>query len=120
MIVGVQRFVAWLLFGRSAFRTLELVVFSIEDRILDDQWRSVSDAVVRMLGQIRGVFRRVCTRGREFWDDLKAPALQRHFWLRNEPYASSQPLEIATNATALRAHQKRTLSVKSRLVHFAT
>ena len=63
MIVGVQRFVAWLLFGRSAYRTQELVVFSIENRILDDQWTSVSDAVVRMLGQIRGVFRRVCTRG---------------------------------------------------------
>ena len=55
MIVGVQRFVAWLLFGRSAYRTQELVVFSIENRILDDQWTSVSDAVVRMLGQIRGV-----------------------------------------------------------------
>jgi hypothetical protein len=66
-------------------------VFSIEDRILDDQWTSVPDAVVRMLGQIRGVFRRVCVRGRESWDDLKAPALQSHFWLRNEPYASTDP-----------------------------
>jgi hypothetical protein len=25
------------------------------------------------------------------WDDLKALALQSHFWLRNEPYASTDP-----------------------------
>jgi hypothetical protein len=24
---------------------------------------------------------------RKFWHDLKAPPLQRHFWVRNEPYA---------------------------------
>jgi hypothetical protein len=66
-------------------------VFSIEDSIWDDQKASVSDAVVRMLGQSLAAFRRVCTRGREFWDDLKAPALQRHFWLRNEPYALTDP-----------------------------
>jgi hypothetical protein len=59
-------------------------MFSNEARIWDDQRASVSDAVVRMLGQSLEVIRRVCARGREFWDDLKAPALQRHFWLRNE------------------------------------
>jgi hypothetical protein len=66
-------------------------VFSIEDRIWDDERTSVSDAVVRMLGQSREAFRRVCRRGREFWDDLKAPALQRHFWRRNEFYALPGP-----------------------------
>jgi hypothetical protein len=71
----------------TAFGTQELVVFSIEDRIWDDQTTSVADAVVRMRGQSREAFRRVCTRGCDFWDDLKAPALQRHFWVRNAPYA---------------------------------
>lgn len=46
---------------------------------------SVSDAVVRILGRIRGVFRRVCMRGHESWDDLKAPALQRHFEINLMP-----------------------------------
>jgi len=43
MVVGVQRFEAWLLFGPLAYRARELVVFSIEDGICDDQRTSVSD-----------------------------------------------------------------------------
>ena len=84
-------------------------MFSIEDKIWDDQRASVSDAVVRMLGQSLEAFRRFCTRGREFWDDLKARALQKYFWLRNEPYALRDPHNplISQQMTALRAHQRR-------------
>jgi hypothetical protein len=65
-VVGVQRLVASRLFGPSAYPTQELVVFSIEDWIWDDQTMSVSDAVVWTRGQSQPAFRRVCTRGCDF------------------------------------------------------
>jgi hypothetical protein len=44
-------------------------VFSIEEGIWGDQAAPVLDAVVRSLGQSREAIRRVCTHGREFWDE---------------------------------------------------
>ena len=82
-------------------------MLSIEDRIWEDPTTSVSDAVVRMRDQSREAFRRVCTRGCDFWDDLKAPAFQRHFWARNEPYASTDPRN-PLKSQQMRAPSERT------------
>src|SRR5262245_40255122 len=54
--------------------------------------------------------------GRGFWDDLKAPALQRRFWIRNLFYTLTDPC----NATALRAHQKPSFGVEIALLQSAT
>jgi hypothetical protein len=85
-------------------------VFSIEDRIWDDQTTSVSEAVVRMRDQSREAFRRVCTRGCDFWDDLKAPALQRHFWARNAPYA------VKDRGNSLKSQQMRPPSERTNVI----
>src|SRR5271163_3961477 len=59
---------------------------SIEDRIWDGLRMSVSATVGRTptLGQ---ALQRVRTHGAWFGRDLKAASLQRHFWVRNAPYA---------------------------------
>jgi len=57
-------------------------MFSIEDIVWDSQEMSESAAV----GQGQGASRRVHTRERGLGDNLKAPPLQRHFWVRNAPY----------------------------------
>jgi hypothetical protein len=62
-------------------------VFSIEDRIWDGQRMSVSAMIGRTLGASRGVPRQIRTRGGGLGDDFKAASLQRHFWVRNAPYA---------------------------------
>jgi|SRR5579872_3381611 len=64
---------------------------SIENRVSHDQRKPLSGAVICMLDQSREPFRWACTCGRVFWDDPKAPAHQRQFWLRNEPYALTDP-----------------------------
>ena len=66
-------------------------MFSIEDMVWDSQRTSVSATVGRTLGQSRGASRQVRTRGCGRWDDLKASPLQRHFWVRNAPYALKDP-----------------------------
>ena len=75
MVFGVQGFAAWYWFGPSAYLAQELVLFSIDDGIWNNQRVTVSRAVVRMLGQSLEAFRRVCAPERH---DLKAPLLQRH------------------------------------------
>jgi hypothetical protein len=62
-------------------------MFSIEDRIWDGQRTSVSAMIGRTLGASRGVPRQIRTRGGGLGDDFKAASLQRHFWVRNAPYA---------------------------------
>ena len=66
-------------------------MFSIEDRIRDGQRASVSDTVGRMLVQSQAALRRVRTRGAGFRDGLEARPLQKHFWVRNVPYALARP-----------------------------
>ncbi len=66
-------------------------VFSIEDGIWDGQRTSVSDAVGRTLGTSRGVLRQIRTRGGGLGDNFKGASLQRHFWVRNAPYALKDP-----------------------------
>jgi len=66
-------------------------VFSIEDRIWDGQRTSVSAAVGRTLGTSRGVLRQIRTRGGGLGDNFKGASLQRHFWVRNAPYALKDP-----------------------------
>jgi hypothetical protein len=66
-------------------------VSSIEDRIWDGQRTLVSATVGRPLGASRGVPRQIRTRGGGLGDDFKAAPLQRHFWLRNAPYALTRP-----------------------------
>jgi hypothetical protein len=66
-------------------------VFSIEDRIWDGQRTLVSATVGRPLGASRGVPRQIRTRGGGLGDDFKAAPLQRHFWVRNAPYALTRP-----------------------------
>jgi hypothetical protein len=62
-------------------------VFSIEDIIWDGRRTSVSATVGRTLGASQGVPPQICTRGCGLGDDFKAASLQRHFWVRNAPYA---------------------------------
>jgi hypothetical protein len=58
MVFGVQGFAAWYWFGPSAYLAQELVLFSIDDGIWNNQRATVSGAVVRMLGQSLEAFRR--------------------------------------------------------------
>ncbi len=66
-------------------------VFSIEDRIWDCQRTSGSATVGRTLGTSRGVLRQIRTRGGGLGDNFKGASLQRHFWVRNAPYALKDP-----------------------------
>ena len=66
--------------------------FSTEDRIWHGQRTSVSATV----GASRGVPRQTRTSGGGLGGDFKAAALERHFWVRNAPYAvkdSGNPLK---------------------------
>ena len=82
-------------------------VFSIEDRIWDGQMTSVSVTVGRMLGTSRGVLRQIRTRGGGLGDDFKAASLQRHFWVRNAPYA------VKDRGNPLKSQQKRAPSERT-------
>jgi len=84
-------------------------VFSIEDRIWDGQRTSVSATVGGTLGTSRGVLRQIRTRGGGLGDDFKAASLQRHFWVRNAPYAvkdRGNPLK----SQQMRAPSERTIN----------
>ena len=60
---------------------------SIENKIWDGEGTLISATMVRKLGAGRGVPEQTRTgRGRRA-DDFKAVSLQRHFWVRNAPYA---------------------------------
>src|SRR5579872_187125 len=56
-------------------------MFSIEERVSDDQRtsRCSTNAAKPFVGLAPA----------DFWDDLNAPALERRFWVRNEPYILS-------------------------------
>jgi hypothetical protein len=104
-------------------------VFSIEDRIWDGQRMSVSATVGRTLGTSRGVLRQIRTRGGGLGDDFKAASLQRHFWVRNAPYAAkdrgnslkSQEMRPPSERTTSKSHEigiDQLQAVKPRLVPF--
>ncbi len=84
-------------------------MFSIEDIVWDSQEMSESAAV----GQGQGASRRVHTRERGLGDNLKAPPLQRHFWVRNAPYAvkdrgnplKSQQMRAPSERTTTRVYE---------------
>ena len=85
-------------------------VFSIEDRIWDGQMTSVSVTVGRMLGTSRGVLRQIRTRGGGLGDDFKAASLQRHFWVRNAPYA------VKDRGNPLKSQQMRPPSERTNIL----
>jgi hypothetical protein len=62
-------------------------MFSIEGRLWDGHSTSVSATVGRMLGHTQGASGQVGMRAGDFRDDLKEAPLQRHFLVRNAPYA---------------------------------
>jgi hypothetical protein len=104
-------------------------VFSIEDRIWDGQRMSVSATVGRTLGTSRGVLRQIRTRGGGLGDDFNAASLQRHFWVRNAPYAvkdrgnslKSQEMRPPSERTTSKSHEigiDQLQAVKPRLVPF--
>jgi hypothetical protein len=66
-------------------------MLSIEDMAWNSQRTLVSATVGRTLGQSQGAGRQVRTRGCGLWNDLKPSPLQRHFWVRNAPYALRDP-----------------------------
>ena len=84
-------------------------VFSIEDRIWDGQRTSVSATVGRTLGASLGVRRQIRTRGGGFGDDFKVASSKALLGSKCTLCCkgSRQPIEIATNATALRAHERQ-------------
>jgi hypothetical protein len=87
-------------------------VFSIEDRIWDGQRSSVSATVGRTLGASRGVPRQIRTRGGGLGDDFKAASLQRHFWVRNAPYA------VKDRGNPLKSQQMRAPSERTNKLTF--
>jgi hypothetical protein len=82
-------------------------MFSIEDRIWDGQSTTVSVIVGRMFGQSPAASRQVGVRGNGFWDDLNAPTVQRHCWVRNAHYVSMDP------RNPLKSQQMRSLSERT-------
>ena len=90
-VVGSQGFAAWQLFGPSTYQTQALVA-SFRPKIRSGtargrryQPRSVGHSVQapgpRQMRTYRGSLR----------NDFKAASLQKHFWVRNAPYASTDP-----------------------------
>jgi hypothetical protein len=84
---------------------------SIEDRIWDGVRMSVSATVGRTLtlGQSQRSLQRVRTRGAWFGHDLKAPSLQRYFWVRNAPNALTRPRNHLITQQ-MRAPSERTIN----------
>ena len=85
-------------------------MLSIEDMVWNSQRTSVSATVGRTLAQSQGASRKVRTRGCGFWDDLEASPLQRHFWVRNAPYALRDPCN-SLKSQQMRAPSERTKRV---------
>jgi hypothetical protein len=85
-------------------------MFSIEDMVWDSQKTSVSAAVSRTLGQSQGASRLVRTRGCGLCDDLNASPLQRHFWVRNAPYALKDP-DNSLKSQEMRPPSERTKGI---------
>jgi hypothetical protein len=84
--------------------------FSIEDSIWDGQKASVSATVDRTLGAIRGVPPQTRTSGGGLGDDFKAASLQRHFRVRNAPYA------VKHRGNPLKSQQMRAPSERTKRV----
>ena len=82
-------------------------MFSIGNMVWDSQRTSVSAAVGRTFSQSQGISRQVRTRECGFWHNLKASALQRHFWVRNVPY------NLAVLSNSLKSQQMRAPSERT-------
>jgi hypothetical protein len=87
-------------------------MFSIEDMVWDSQRTLVSAKVGQTFGQDRGASRQVRMRGCGFWGDLKAPPLQRYFWVGNAPYALTNT-DKSLISQQMRAPSERTKRHKS-------
>jgi hypothetical protein len=83
-------------------------MFSIENMIWDSRRPSGSADVGRTFGQSPGVSRQVRTRECGFQDNLKASALQRHFWVRNVPYGLADPYN-SLKSQQMRPPSERTI-----------
>jgi hypothetical protein len=88
-------------------------MFSIGERIRYGHSTPVSATLGRMLGQSQGASRQIGARGGGLWDDVKALALQRHFWVRNAPYV------LADRCKSLKSQQMRPPSERTTIFYSA-
>src|SRR4051812_25604904 len=89
-------------------------VFSTEDKVWDGQTTSVTATVGRALGASRGVPRQMRTHGGGLGNYFKAASLQKHFWVRNAPYALRDPCN-QLKSQQMRPPSERTKSPRSEL-----
>jgi hypothetical protein len=87
-------------------------MFSIGERIRYGHRTPVSATLGRMLGQSQGASRQIGARGGGLWDDVKALALQRHFWVRNAPYAAKD------RGNPLKSQQMRPPSERTKAISY--